>query len=92
MLSARVFVYGWTSNSNPFTDITNTFSVNIHGGLVALPASVRPGQMVLIANIYTDEEKQCRIVRVGPEQDGKRDVGFEFLHPEGWFWWVDFDN
>ena len=63
-----------------------------HGGLIALPATVRPGEMVLLANIYTHEEKQCRIVRVGPEHDGKRDVGFEFLHPEGWFWWIDFDT
>ena len=57
---------------------------------MALPATVRPGQMVLLANVYTNEEKKCRIVRVGPEHDGRRDVGFEFLNPEGWFWWVDF--
>ena len=92
ILSVPVFVYGWATDNNPFTDFTNTFSVSLHGGLIALPATVRPGEMVLLANIYTHEEKQCRIVRVGPEHDGKRDVGFEFMHPEGWFWWLDFDS
>jgi hypothetical protein len=92
ILSVPVFVYGWATDNNPFTDFTNTFSVSLHGGLIALPATVRPGEMVLLANIYTNEEKQCRIVRVGPEHDGKRDAGFEFLHPEGWFWWTDVDS
>ena len=92
MLSVPVFVCGWATGNNPFTDITNTSSVSVHGGSMALPATVRPGEMVLLANIYTHEEKQCRIVRVGPEHDGKRHVGFEFLHPEGWFWWIDFDS
>jgi hypothetical protein len=91
-LSIPVFVYGWAASNRPFTDITNTLSVNIHGGLVAVPATVLPGQTVLLSNMYTNEEKQCRVVRVGPERDGKREVGFEFLHPEGWFWWVDFNS
>ena len=92
MLSVLVFVYGWAAGKHPFTDITNTFSVSVHGGSMVLPATVRSGQMVLLANIYTNEEKQCRIVRVGPEHDGKRNVGFEFPDPEGWFWWADFGS
>jgi hypothetical protein len=91
-LSVPVFVYAWANGNNPFTDITNTFSVSFHGGSMALPATVWPCQMILLANTHTNEEKQCRIVHVGPEHDGKRDVGFEFLDPERWFWRVDFDS
>src|ERR1700704_3993104 len=82
LLSVPVFVYGWATDTKTFINITKTLSVSLHGGLVALAATARPGQIVLLANIHTDEEKRCRIVRVGPEHNGLRDVGFEFLNAE----------
>jgi hypothetical protein len=86
----RVLVYGWATGDSPFKDIVNILSVNVHGGLIALTATLHPGEIVLIVNTFSDEEQQCRVVHVGPEHDGSREVGFELMHPEGWFWWSEF--
>jgi hypothetical protein len=90
-LPVRVLVYGWATGI-PFTDIVFTRSVNIHGGLIVLTAEPQPGELVLLVNTFTDEAQHCRVVHVGPEHDGRREVGFELLHPEGWFWWFKFHS
>ncbi len=92
MLSVPVFVYGWATGDSPFTEITDTLAVNAHGGLLALTAMVQPGQMILLVNNNTQEERQCRVVRVGRECDGKRKVGFELMRPAGKFWGLVYDS
>jgi len=92
MLSVPVFVYGWATSDNPFTEITHTVSVSAYGGLLALSAMVQPGQMILLVNGNTQEEQQCRVVYVGEEDHGKRTVGFELLGPAGGFWGLLYDS
>ena len=92
MLSVPVLVYGWATGDSPFTEITRTLSVNAHGGLLALIAMVQPGQMILLANSNTQEEREGRIVYVGREYDGQRKVGFELMGPAGRFWGLMYDS
>jgi hypothetical protein len=91
-LAVPVFVYGWsTADDSPFTEITRTLEVNAHGGLVALSAMVRPGQMILLVNNRTERERKCRVVRVHRESDSACKVGFEFVRPESRFWELAYD-
>ncbi len=92
MLSVPVLVYGWATGDSPFTEITNTLSVNAHGGLLALTAMVQPGQTILLVNNNTQEEQQCRVVYVDREDDGQRKVGFELMRPTGRFWELVYDS
>ncbi len=92
MLSVPVLVYGWATGDSPFTEITATVSVNAHGGLLELTAMVQPGQMILLVNSNTQEERQCRVVSAGREYSGKRKVGFELVHPAGRFWGLVYDS
>jgi hypothetical protein len=91
-LPVRVLIYGWAAGDSPFQDIVYTLSVNVHGGLIALTATIQPGELVLLVNTFTDDEQQCRVVHVGPEHDGRREVGFELMHPDSRLWWFEFDS
>jgi hypothetical protein len=70
--------------------MTRMLSVNANGGLVALAANVQEGQTILVENRYTREEQECRVVNVGPEQDGKWAVGIAFAHVAADFWRISF--
>jgi hypothetical protein len=88
-----VLVYGWgVGDDTPFTEITRTLASNAHGGLLALAAMVQPGQKILIVNSKTETERECRVVCVGREYDGKRKVGFEFMRPGDRFWELVYDS
>lgn len=82
-LSVPVFVYGWTADK-PFTDITNTFSAGANTGSMTLHASVHVGDIILLVNTRTNEEKQCRVVNVG--RDSKTNVLSVSLDWEGSLW------
>jgi hypothetical protein len=91
-LAVPVLVYGYaTGDDSPFAEITQTLTVNVHGGLVALSPVVQPGQMILLVNNKTEAERECRVVRVDQEYGGKRKVGFEFMHSGGRFWELTYD-
>jgi hypothetical protein len=91
-LAVPVLVYGWAAgDDSPFTEITRTLAVNVHGGLVALTAMVRPDQMILLVNNRTETERKCRVVRVHREYGVTGEVGFEFMRPEGGFWQLAYD-
>ena len=50
LLSAPVVVYGWAPDNSPFHDVASISSLNIRGGVLALAASVRSGQTILLVN------------------------------------------
>ncbi len=85
-----VHVYGRTGDNRPFRDRTYTLAVNAYGGLLTLNAPVEEGQSLLLVNSLTQEEQECRVVYVGPADNGKKKVGIEFTRPEGNFWHVYF--
>lgn len=65
-------------------------SLSANGGTVALAARVVPGQTILLVNEATRQEQECRVVYVGPWEDGKAKVGIAFMQPAPDFWQVSF--
>jgi len=89
-LHVPVFIYGRGPANKPFRDVTETILVNLHGGLLTLRAPVERGQTILLVNNATQQSRACRAVYIGPERDGRREVGFEFLRPTPNFWKIHF--
>lgn len=69
---------------------TQTLIVNAHGTLIQLALTVEIGQLLGIKNLQTMEQLVCRVVYLGAEQLGKREVGIEYEVPSPRFWRVTF--
>jgi hypothetical protein len=69
---------------------THTLIVNAHGALIQLALTVEIGQLLGIKNMQTMEELVCRVVNLGLDQPGKREVGVEFELPSPRFWRIAF--
>ena len=78
------------SDLKPQIEDTYSLSVNKHGGLIALRASVSLGQTLTLTNKATRQTKECRVVCLGPAQIDKRQVGIEFSDPVTDFWKIAF--
>jgi PilZ domain len=89
-LSVPVLVHGKDISSAPFRELTRTITVNANGALIALSALVEEHQTLLIENTNTRLEQECRVVHVGPSENGKWKVGIEFTHMAGGFWEIYF--
>jgi hypothetical protein len=76
--------------TNVASEETQTLIVNAHGALIPLALTVEIGQLLVIKNGHTLEQLVCRVVHLGPEQTGKREVGIEFENPAPRFWRIAF--
>jgi hypothetical protein len=65
---------------------TCTFSLNAHGVLVALAATVTIGQRLIIQNPENWAERDGRVTRLGRCYAGRTEVGIEFTEPAPDFW------
>lgn len=74
----------------PFRELTRTLSVNAHGGLLALAATVERGQTILVENKNTRKEEECRVIDVRFAPNGKWAVGIEFTRVATDFWRIHF--
>src|SRR5271168_397589 len=75
---------------NVASEETYTLIVNAHGALIHLALTVEIGQLLGIKNMQTLEELVCRVVNLGPDQPGKREVGIEFELASPRFWRIAF--
>ncbi|MGC1105968.1 MAG: hypothetical protein WA876_05480 [Candidatus Acidiferrales bacterium] len=82
-----VFVYGYTSEDEPFHQDTNTLQVNANGGLLRLNENVQCGQRLLLVNRVTKEEQECYVVTLAsrPKHADIR-VGVAFARSAPGFW------
>jgi hypothetical protein len=55
-----------------------------------LALTVEIGQLLGIKNMQTMEELVCRVVHLGPDHPGKREVGIEFELASPRFWRIAF--
>ncbi|MHB8607044.1 MAG: PilZ domain-containing protein [Candidatus Acidiferrales bacterium] len=76
--------------TNVASEETHTLMVNAHGALIQLALTVEIGQLLRVKNTQTMEQLVCRVVNLGAEQAGKREVGVEFENPAPRFWRVTF--
>jgi hypothetical protein len=87
-ISIPVRVYGRTPEDQPFRDITETESISSNGGLISLSQNVNRGQLLLLVNGITDEERRCRVVYVERRARTGKQVAVEFTDAKGDFWHV----
>jgi hypothetical protein len=87
-LHVPVVVYGRSNGNQPFRDRTHTLNVDAHGARLAISAELERGQTILVVNSFTQEERECRVVHVGPKQSGRCKVGIEFVDSKGNFWHI----
>lgn len=73
-----------------FQEETATETVNAHGCMVRLAAAVQRGEKVVLTNGLTGESVECSVASIGRPDNGKRQVGFEFEKPAGYFWHIAF--
>ncbi len=69
-----------------FYERAQTLVVNAHGALVALAEKVTAEQRLLMQNIDSGEQKECRVVYVEKERTGPTKVAVEFAQPAPTFW------
>ena len=90
LLSVPIDVSGKTARGEDFKEEARTLVVNAHGALIALSAPVAAGQKIVVGNRATQEERECRVIYLGSTQNGKTQMGVEFVKPSGTFWRIDF--
>ena len=69
---------------------THTLSLNAHGALILLSASVGKGHRLELLNIATGDRAECIVAHVGQHQGDRIEVGVEFILPNPQFWHVAF--
>jgi len=74
--------------SDGLQEQTSTFSLNAHGVLVSLAATVTIGQRLIIQNPENWAKRAGRVTRVGRRYAGRTEVGIEFLEPAPDFWLI----
>ncbi len=89
-LRLPIFAFREGPGTNVASEETHTLIVNAHGALIHLALTVEIGQLLGIKNGQTLEQLVCRVVHLGPDQTGKREVGIEFEVPSPRFWRIAF--
>ena len=89
-MRVRVVVAGKNSDSRRFRSACETIVISAHGCLMYLDQPLKLDGMLVLANPFTQEEQECRIVFLGDATDKGQRVGVEFLTPAPHFWGVDF--
>ena len=73
-----VVVKGKLTDETPFVDPTRAIVLSAHGYLITLSVSVRLGERLMLRNVATREEQDCRVVYLGEKQGGRTEVGLCF--------------
>lgn len=84
-IAMPVSVYGYVGDQ-PFTENTESINVSTRGGLVAISVEVSCWQKIVLTNLQTDEDLECRIVRLIRSGTGQILAGLEFPDVEPKFW------
>jgi hypothetical protein len=89
-LSVPVVAMKGAPGANRTSEETRTLIVSAHGALLVLSLPVQAGELLILKHAKTQEELVCRVINVGPDQLGKREVGVEFERPAPRFWRIAF--
>src|SRR6266849_6393068 len=85
-LTVPVVVHRPLIEGPQFSERAQTMIVNAHGALMALAEKVALRQRLLMQNIDSGEQKECRVVYVKKEVTGPTKVAVEFARPAPSFW------
>src|SRR5262245_35823464 len=86
LMDVALVVRGETADKRRFQEETFTIAVSAHGALVVLAAKVELGQKLVLVNLRTRNEQDCRVAFLGPPYAGLSQVGLEFPRPAADFW------
>ncbi len=89
-LEIPVRVYGWGANNEPFHQETSTVNVSSYGALIILTDRVSLDQRLILTHPKTQEEVMCRVASLGQNEQGRTEVGVEFINPAPKFWRIAF--
>jgi hypothetical protein len=81
-----LLVYGVDADKHPFHEEADIFDANEGGCLISLETPVVRGQRLVLVNLTNQDERECRVVRLGKLQCGKTEAAVEFLRPAPEFW------
>jgi len=87
----RLKAHGRNHSGKKFREVCESVVVSAHGGLLHLSNEIDNGEMIVLENLLTQEELECRVVFVGELQDSGQRIGVEFLTPAPHFWGIDFE-
>lgn len=73
-----------------FYESTQTLVVSAHGALMPLVDKVAPKQRLLVQNVDSGEQQECRVVSVENVLMGPPWVAVEFARPLPSFWRIAF--
>ena len=85
-LSVSVVVHRPPNEGPQFSEKTQTLSVSAHGALMALAGLVAPKQRLLVQNVASGQQLECRVVYVDKDLMGPTKVAVEFTRPSPDFW------
>ncbi len=84
-----VVVQGKLTDEIPFVDPTRAIVLSAHGCLITLSAFVRLDDTLILRNVATREEQDCRVVYLGEKQGGRTEVGLRFKTAAPQFWGLE---
>jgi hypothetical protein len=85
-----VEVFGQQTNGKVFREETRTTVVNAHGALLILASTIAIKPSLLLVNLTTKSEAQCRVISQKEMEKGKAELGVEFVDPQPRFWGIAF--
>lgn len=85
-LTISVGVHRPPKEGPQFYERTQTLGVSAHGALMALAGMVAPRQRLLLQNLASGEQQECRVVYVEEGLAGPSKVAVEFTRPAPSFW------
>jgi hypothetical protein len=90
MIEVPVDLIGRTANGLVFREETRTIVVNAHGALLNSAMSLDITSTIVVKNKKTNDEVQCRVIYRRETQQGRADMGIEFIAAHPTFWAITF--
>jgi len=94
--SQRIFmripgrIYGSRKDKGVIYEEVTTDTVSSYGALLNVQESYEAGMHLLFTNLVTEEEIPCRVVSVGENKAGQKQVAVEFTVDSPKFWRIHF--
>ncbi len=76
-----IFVYGHSTDREPFYESTEVLYANDSGGLITLQAAVTPGEKLLLTIKSNSEDQECCIIGVRSAYLGRSAIAVAFRKP-----------
>jgi hypothetical protein len=87
-LNVPVVVHRLPGEGPRFSERTHTLKVSAHGALMALAGLIAVRQRLLLQNVASGEQQECRVISVEANPMGPMKVAVEFTCPAPGFWHI----